>query len=474
MSLTGQLRQCIYNLPSNSPATLTHLHRGQGGRAPSYTSRRNRDFYAILDDAWSLVFTGTPSSRPHPRLFINRPCANRRPDYPRQKSPKAKAPKGRHRVGSGSTLLTAQSEGRENDLIRKTPTSGPSSTSTSPRRSPSGEPDRSQTATPLADPSATQSPTSSRPRQSRRRRQTLRHHHRLRLPLLPRSRPAVGPTSNRPATRSHRLRRHRLDHREGRAPTTDPTAEYTLWIFPNHAFRADTRQSALNLGAHRALVRRAASRFRHTRPEHHAVRSSSLDPDEPLAEAPPSQLSASRPPNPCHHSSNPKPPSSPRHSPRSLPRSHSLIAETKLSPANRIPRNRDTDHERQAPPTLFEKVWQQHLVAEPATSHRSSTSTSISSTRSPVPQAFEGSAPGQSQAFADPTAHIATVDHNVPTTRASQDRLHIARPDRRRARSNALRRNCADFGVELFDVQSASSRASSTSSVPSSASPNPA
>ena len=53
-----------------------------------------------------------------------------------------------------------------------------------------------------------------------------------------------------------------------------------------------------------------------------------------------------------------------------------------------------------------------------------------------------------------PDRHIATVDHNVPTTSA-QDRLVIA--DQISARQvNALRNNCAEFGIEFFDVQDAS------------------
>jgi 3-isopropylmalate/(R)-2-methylmalate dehydratase large subunit len=49
---------------------------------------------------------------------------------------------------------------------------------------------------------------------------------------------------------------------------------------------------------------------------------------------------------------------------------------------------------------------------------------------------------------------VATVDHNVPTTSIA-DRLHIV--DQTSSRQiEALRRNCAEFGVELFDVQSPS------------------
>ena len=57
------------------------------------------------------------------------------------------------------------------------------------------------------------------------------------------------------------------------------------------------------------------------------------------------------------------------------------------------------------------------------------------------------------------TARIATVDHNVPTT--IEGRLHIV--DQIAATQIAtLRKNCAEFGVELYDVEFAASRASCT------------
>jgi len=105
------------------------------------------------------------------------------------------------------------------------------------------------------------------------------------------------------------------------------------------------------------------------------------------------------------------------------------------------------------PKTLFEKVWQQHLVAEPEGEpsilyidlHLVHEVTS--------PQAFDGlRMAGRKLRRADRT--IATVDHNVPTTSA-YDRLHIV--DQISATQvNALRKNCAEFGIEFFDVQDSS------------------
>src|SRR5471030_3010568 len=100
--------------------------------------------------------------------------------------------------------------------------------------------------------------------------------------------------------------------------------------------------------------------------------------------------------------------------------------------------------------TLFEKIWESHLVAEPAGEpsliyidlHLIHEVTS--------PQAFEGlRLAGRKVRRPDRT--VATVDHNVPTT--IEGRLNIV--DQIAAKQIAtLRKNCADFGVELYDVGS--------------------
>ena len=103
------------------------------------------------------------------------------------------------------------------------------------------------------------------------------------------------------------------------------------------------------------------------------------------------------------------------------------------------------------PRTLFEKVWTQHLVAEPANEpsilyidlHLVHEVTS--------PQAFDGLRMA-GRKLRRPDRTVATVDHNVPTS-SVQDRLHILDPIADR-QIEALRKNCAEFGVELYDVQS--------------------
>jgi 3-isopropylmalate/(R)-2-methylmalate dehydratase large subunit len=103
------------------------------------------------------------------------------------------------------------------------------------------------------------------------------------------------------------------------------------------------------------------------------------------------------------------------------------------------------------PRTLFEKVWQQHLVAEPAGEptllyidlHLIHEVTS--------PQAFDGLRLA-GRKLRRPDRTLATVDHNVPTTSVA-DRLHIV--DQISSRQiEALGKNCAEFGIELYDVQS--------------------
>ena len=103
------------------------------------------------------------------------------------------------------------------------------------------------------------------------------------------------------------------------------------------------------------------------------------------------------------------------------------------------------------PRTLFEKVWNQHLVVAPANEpsilyidlHLVHEVTS--------PQAFDGLRMA-GRKLRRPDRTVATVDHNVPTS-SVQDRLHIV--DQIASKQiDALRRNCAEFGVELYDVQS--------------------
>src|SRR5439155_23506097 len=101
------------------------------------------------------------------------------------------------------------------------------------------------------------------------------------------------------------------------------------------------------------------------------------------------------------------------------------------------------------PRTLFEKVWDAHVVRaaqnEPTLLyidlHLVHEVTS--------PQAFDGlRAAGRT--VRRPNLTVATIDHNVPTTDRA---LPIADPIAAK-QINALRRNCAEFGITLFDINS--------------------
>jgi 3-isopropylmalate/(R)-2-methylmalate dehydratase large subunit len=101
------------------------------------------------------------------------------------------------------------------------------------------------------------------------------------------------------------------------------------------------------------------------------------------------------------------------------------------------------------PRTLFEKVWDAHVVRaaenEPALLyidlHLVHEVTS--------PQAFEGLRQARRR-VRRPELTFATIDHNVPTTDRS---LPVADPIAAR-QIETLRRNCSEFGLKLFDINS--------------------
>ena len=102
------------------------------------------------------------------------------------------------------------------------------------------------------------------------------------------------------------------------------------------------------------------------------------------------------------------------------------------------------------PKTLFEKVWDQHVVVSPEGEPTLLYIDLQLVHEVTSPQAFEGlRLAGRTVRRADRS--VATVDHNVPTT--IEGRLNIV--DQIAARQIAtLRKNCADFGIELYDVNS--------------------
>ncbi len=103
-----------------------------------------------------------------------------------------------------------------------------------------------------------------------------------------------------------------------------------------------------------------------------------------------------------------------------------------------------------APKTLFEKVWEQHVVVSPEGEPTLLYIDLQLVHEVTSPQAFEGlRLAGRTVRRPDRT--VATVDHNVPTTR--DGRLNIVDPIAA-TQIATLRKNCKDFGIELYDVDS--------------------
>jgi 3-isopropylmalate/(R)-2-methylmalate dehydratase large subunit len=100
--------------------------------------------------------------------------------------------------------------------------------------------------------------------------------------------------------------------------------------------------------------------------------------------------------------------------------------------------------------TLFEKVWEQHIVAEPKGEPTLLYIDLQLVHEVTSPQAFEGLRLAGRKVHR-PERTVATVDHNVPTT--IEGRKNITDPIAAKQIST-LRANCAEFGVELFDVDS--------------------
>lgn len=98
--------------------------------------------------------------------------------------------------------------------------------------------------------------------------------------------------------------------------------------------------------------------------------------------------------------------------------------------------------------TLFEKVWQRHVVKELPDGN-----TLLYIDRHLVhevtsPQAFEGLRLADRQ-VRRPNMTFATMDHNVPTI----DKLNITDPIAK-AQVDTLVQNCKDFGIQLFGLDS--------------------
>jgi 3-isopropylmalate/(R)-2-methylmalate dehydratase large subunit len=100
-----------------------------------------------------------------------------------------------------------------------------------------------------------------------------------------------------------------------------------------------------------------------------------------------------------------------------------------------------------APRTLFDKIWDSHLV------HRQDDGTCVLYIDRHLvhevtsPQAFEGLRLA-GRKLRRPEAALAVADHNVPT----EDRAKGIADEESRIQVETLARNCADFGIAFFDM----------------------
>ena len=99
------------------------------------------------------------------------------------------------------------------------------------------------------------------------------------------------------------------------------------------------------------------------------------------------------------------------------------------------------------PKTLYDKIWDDHLV------HQDSDGTALLYVDRHLvhevtsPQAFEGLRI-QGRKVRKPELTLAVPDHNVPTT----DRTKGISDKESKIQVDTLRKNCKDFGINLFDV----------------------
>jgi 3-isopropylmalate/(R)-2-methylmalate dehydratase large subunit len=100
------------------------------------------------------------------------------------------------------------------------------------------------------------------------------------------------------------------------------------------------------------------------------------------------------------------------------------------------------------PKTLFDKIWESHLVheAEDGTSLLYIDRHLVHEVTSP--QAFEGLRMNGRKVRA-PEATLAVADHNVPTT---SDRLEGIKDETSRIQVETLKANCTEFGIRYFDM----------------------
>ncbi len=103
------------------------------------------------------------------------------------------------------------------------------------------------------------------------------------------------------------------------------------------------------------------------------------------------------------------------------------------------------------PLTLFDKLWQRHLVDETEDGEALLYVDRHLVYEVTSPQAFEGLRLAGRQAWRPETV-LATVDHNVPTTQAQRESLDAIADPMSRMQVRQLDENCREFGITQFGL----------------------
>lgn len=101
--------------------------------------------------------------------------------------------------------------------------------------------------------------------------------------------------------------------------------------------------------------------------------------------------------------------------------------------------------------TLYDKIWQSHLVDEDASSSLIYVDRQLIHEVT-SPQAFEGLRLNNRKPRRV-EAHLAVADHNVPTTTADRGHGTLGIKDQTsRTQVETLEKNCREFGIKYFDL----------------------
>jgi len=113
------------------------------------------------------------------------------------------------------------------------------------------------------------------------------------------------------------------------------------------------------------------------------------------------------------------------------------------------------------PRTLFEKIWDDHLVSPESESTPAVLYADLHLVHEVTsPQAFT-ELRKRGAAVRRPDLTLATMDHSTPTTPRSAGRLQVL-DQQASAQLEQLQTNCDEFGIRLFSVSMTAGRESST------------